>query len=645
MDFSEVKAITIPEGNVYRILSGTTVLWKKKTGLPVEYQEVEYLESTGRQYIDTGMVLNNGCVITLDFLMAESSVNRIVYGWRRKGLFTQPYQAYITSNTRKIRQIAIGRSADVSTYPPSFEYGVRNRVLIDSVNEQVLVNGVVSDCGPDFSNGKPFDEDGSSQYHPYLFALNNAGRAVAISEDTRIYGYSVQYGDRLLQSFVPCYRKIDKVAGMYDVVNGVFYTNAGTGKFNVGADVIVLPADYQMVEYIQGTSDANGANYINTLEYAKNTTRMELVCEITGFPNQYERLYGVRGAFWVMQYSTTSYRFYLDKPNRATLLKTQALSSDTEYVIVQDGGTTYLDGEQIATSSQAFDTETDPDMTYAPDGKIWLNADNGGNKSNSHLKIKSCMIWQNSVLTKHFVPCYRKIDNVAGMYDLVHGVFYTNPGTGSFTVGPDIITIPSEYQKVEYIQSSGTQYIQTSVTPNDNFRMDLRTYTTCGDSYYCAGVRASNKIWFGQTGTTTNNRVSASVNGTSVNASTDGVLWSRSTSGQTYEIMLCTNGNGTFTYHVKDLTNNKESLTENREYTLMGEATNGVCLFALNRNYIINGTNQFYYFRLYKNGKVAFDGIPCYRKSDNVVGLYDLVSKNLLVNSGTGSFTAGPDIT
>ena len=33
MDFLQVKAITIPEGDVTRILSGTTVLWKKKTGL------------------------------------------------------------------------------------------------------------------------------------------------------------------------------------------------------------------------------------------------------------------------------------------------------------------------------------------------------------------------------------------------------------------------------------------------------------------------------------------------------------------------------------------------------------------------------------------------------------------------------------
>ena len=234
MDFSQVKALTIPEGNVNRILSGTTVLWKIR--LPVEYQEVEYLESTGTQYIDTGIVLNNGCVITLDFLIAESSVNRAIYGWRRKGTYTNPYQASIGANQRKTRYVAVGRSS--SNVPQCFSYGVRNKVLIDSVDSQVLVNNVVVNCGANFSNGKAFDENGSSVVHPYLFALNNAGTPLAISEDTRIYAYSVQYGDELLQDFIPCYRKIDNVAGMYDVVNDVFCTNDGTGVFTVGPNVI-----------------------------------------------------------------------------------------------------------------------------------------------------------------------------------------------------------------------------------------------------------------------------------------------------------------------------------------------------------------------------------------------------------------------
>lgn len=41
-------------------------------------------------------------------------------------------------------------------------------------------------------------------------------------------------------------------------------------------------------------------------------------------------------------------------------------------------------------------------------------------------------------IVRDFVPCYRISDNVAGMYDMANGVFYTNSGSGSFTVGPDV---------------------------------------------------------------------------------------------------------------------------------------------------------------------------------------------------------------
>lgn len=37
--------------------------------------------------------------------------------------------------------------------------------------------------------------------------------------------------------------------------------------------------------------------------------------------------------------------------------------------------------------------------------------------------------------------------------------------------------------------------------------------------------------------------------------------------------------------------------------------------------------------------------IPCYRKSDNVAGFYDIVSGTFRTNSGTGSFVVGPDVT
>ena len=55
-----------------------------------------------------------------------------------------------------------------------------------------------------------------------------------------------------------------------------------------------------------------------------------------------------------------------------------------------------------------------------------------------NIRIYYCKIWDNNILFRNFIPCYRKSDNVAGLYDLVNGVFYTNAGTGTFIKGNDI---------------------------------------------------------------------------------------------------------------------------------------------------------------------------------------------------------------
>jgi len=47
------------------------------------------------------------------------------------------------------------------------------------------------------------------------------------------------------------------------------------------------------------------------------------------------------------------------------------------------------------------------------------------------------------------------------------------------------------------------------------------------------------------------------------------------------------------------------------------------------------------YFKAYAGNTLLADYIPCYRKSDNVAGFYDVVSESFKVNQGTGSFEVG----
>ena len=45
MDFSKVKSLTIPEGNVVKIMSGDVVLWTKSSDVPVQEGRLLYLQN------------------------------------------------------------------------------------------------------------------------------------------------------------------------------------------------------------------------------------------------------------------------------------------------------------------------------------------------------------------------------------------------------------------------------------------------------------------------------------------------------------------------------------------------------------------------------------------------------------------------
>ena len=56
----------------------------------------------------------------------------------------------------------------------------------------------------------------------------------------------------------------------------------------------------------------------------------------------------------------------------------------------------------------------------------------------SKVRMYSAKAWFNGALIRELYPCYRKSDNVIGMYDIVNDVFYTNSGSGTFTKGGNV---------------------------------------------------------------------------------------------------------------------------------------------------------------------------------------------------------------
>jgi hypothetical protein len=62
-----------------------------------------------------------------------------------------------------------------------------------------------------------------------------------------------------------------------------------------------------------------------------------------------------------------------------------------------------------------------------------------------------------------------------------------------------------------------------------------------------------------------------------------------------------------------------------------------------NGDWSMNGL--LYEFKLYNNGELVENFVPCYRVSDGVIGLYDIILGNFYTNQGTGTIAKGRDIT
>ena len=201
--------------------------------LPVGYQEVEYLQSSGTQYINTGLSIpygNNtwGTQFEITFMML-SDVTHAVGGVVYSTTNIQLGFPAVLSNTA----LYVYGAQNVSGAPTPV-VNTKYTVFLNNSSHQLIINNSVIGTYTTSSTV-------SSAADVYLFGAHNTHGSGSVSQrgSTRIYEYkrTINSTGVVEQHLIPCYRTSDNVAGMIDLVGGTFYTNAGTGTFAVGADV------------------------------------------------------------------------------------------------------------------------------------------------------------------------------------------------------------------------------------------------------------------------------------------------------------------------------------------------------------------------------------------------------------------------
>ena len=199
----------------------------------------------------------------------------------------------------------------------------------------------------------------------------------------------------------------------------------------------IIPMAYQQVEFLYNTG---GTQYIDTgiKPNSDTTTYIEFKIGDATYATTRRTLFGavtyasgssLNPQCYALDYEMGTHQRLTYFFGGEIYIYTDYTRNAWHYVKYNEpGGNMYYDGRLVGTSTKTF-TAYNANMrlfgsrnTIAPEG----------------LYINIFRAWQNNVLIRDMYPCYRKSDNVIGMYDLVNDQFYTNAGTGIFYKGPDV---------------------------------------------------------------------------------------------------------------------------------------------------------------------------------------------------------------
>ena len=216
---------TVVDGtNVFTVVLGEFTTTVSVTGveelIPSEYTRCIYIKSSGIQYImiDGKKMIAGTDRFEVDFEINEDAKsNTAIFGGftgngiGRLGLFWKDgYMNYSGSNTW-------------FNSTPGFELSTNNRVLatLDTKNG-------IAQLG---ENTSEFTTKSYTSTVLCIFGYTDNGNYIQNKISMTLYRFKQYRNDKLYTDLVPCLRNSDNAIGLYDLVDGVFYTNNGTGTF------------------------------------------------------------------------------------------------------------------------------------------------------------------------------------------------------------------------------------------------------------------------------------------------------------------------------------------------------------------------------------------------------------------------------
>lgn len=370
--------------------------------LPEGYAEVQYIQSTETQWIDTGFKPNQNTRIKMDCnVIGFNSGDAFLFGARIASGNTAFCLAADDANTRwfALYGNAVQNPTGTCTGKHSIDFN-QNVLTLDGKNSTFAKTTF------------------QSSYNLLLFATITNGNVDSQRGKMAIYSCQIYDNGNLIRDFVPCVDPTGN-AGLYDLVSGKFYGNSGTGVFLAGPPKETLPEGFAQVEYIQ----SDGSQFFDTGIVPDANTRVVMDFQLMTAGSTNQCLFGVVGQFSFRWYGSGS-AFRSNGSNSVNF--PTSISATDRHIVDKTAIKTTLDRD--------FSVTTTAGNCTLP---LYLLAQKASSGATNYAKAKlfRCQIFNGDAFARAFVPC-KDPTGAVGLYDLVGQKFYGNAGTGVFLAGP-----------------------------------------------------------------------------------------------------------------------------------------------------------------------------------------------------------------
>ena len=363
---------------------------------------VDYLESTGTEYINTGFIP------TIKTKTAEKT--RMLSSGAKTPDFVRWTSApeYDTFGTYLA-------GANIAVYYGNYRTGKSKSFAYTVGNDFELVNDITE---IKFNNTTQAADRGSTDwtnttYPLCLFAGNNSG-SITFFADMRMYYYKIWDNGVLLRDYKPAVDE-NGVGFMFDRAERKIYDNAGTGAFKY-PDI--------SLEYLESTA----TQVIDTGVAIESDVSFDMDVQVLEAYSGYVPM----GAY--VNGVILLYQLYVNTQNQGlrmvsngsnTTMTSIAASLDRHKIKINYSSMEYsIDGSDLSSIDGSF---VDSTLTYTIFGRRVAN----GYDCYAKMRVYSLKMDKAGTTVRNYKPLLR--NGTAGLLDTANDVFYTNLGTGTFS--------------------------------------------------------------------------------------------------------------------------------------------------------------------------------------------------------------------